>query len=222
MLINKMSKEKLVAGAALPKSLAEKGSLISYKKGEFIARKDEEVEYAWLIISGTIDVLREYDSGEMFIYAHLRKGRYISDLEILSRKMVFSCTLVVSEAAEAMRFNASDFIKALDSCHEFLMEVVCLFAESFYEDSYRKGEGTYGSGEHKVVVYLARYFSYKDDGIKPIEVKTTHKGIASEIGTSEKTVNRAVKSLERKGLIDIVKGRITIRQSQKQLLEELI
>lgn len=204
---------------ALPSRLLQRASMITLKRNYILIRKGEKTKYAYLVLSGNLMVLNEFEDGNYFSFANLGAGKFISDLEVLSGNMVNAVTLLSTEPTKCLKCPIEDFIWCLDNDLAFLKRVVGGFARSMFHTSSERGENVYRKGANRLIVYIANYCPAVEISA-PVIIKKTRRDIASSIGVCEKTINRAVKDLIQLGYIKIYKGKITINPDQLERMLE--
>ena len=205
---------------SLPQYLMEHSTVVQIMHNEVLIRKNESTRFAYLVLSGNLMVLNEFADGNYYSFANLTPGHFVSDLEILSGKMVNAVTLIATETTSCLRFTADDFTECLHSNVEFLWMIARGLANGMYATSSERGDIVYKRGISKLVVYISKYCFSQKSTTNSIKVKKTRQEIASEIGTCEKTINRAVAELHQLGFIDIIKGKIVVKPIQQELILE--
>ena len=209
--------------ATLPEYLQQRTVPVWFKNGQIVIKKDEDTQFAYLLLAGDLIVLNEFRSGNYYSFAHIWPGRYISDLEVLSGKMINAVTLMAIEDSFALQFKLDDFIYCMDTDLNFFRAIVRGMAAAMFDTSSERGQNLYSLGINKLVRYLVRYCNhYQQSKESPVVVKLTRQAIASEIGINEKTVNRGIMILKNDGFIDVVKGKVQISPQQQQILIQRI
>lgn len=204
----------------LPEILRNSAEPVWFKKNQTVICKGERTTHAYLMVVGDLNVQTEYEDGSYYSFAHILPGRYISDLEVLSGRMINAVTLVAVEDSMALRFPLNDFMQCLESDLNFLRVIVYGLADAMFDTSYQRGQNLYTHSKMKLSRYLLRYVqSHMPDSGGCITVKSTRQAIAAEIGMNIKTINRAVKRLRESGLVSIYKGKIRLCPEQITALE---
>ena len=212
-----MEQDELISRclSTLPERLRKSAEPVCFKKNQIVIRKSEPTTCAYLMVLGDLTVQTEYEDGNYYTFAHIIPGRYVSDLEILSGRLVNAVTLVAAEDSMALRFPLDVFRECLDSDIDFFRYIAFGLADSMYDTSSHRGHNLYTYSSNKVAHYLQKYIdTHKPETDGTYIIRSTRQAIAAEIGVNIKTVNRAVKRLLDKGMLDIVRGKIYISPKQ--------
>ena len=193
---------------SLPDTLRARKT-IHFKKDKVIFCKGESTTHAYLIVSGEVLVQNPHANGNIYLISLLGAGSFLSDLEILSNRLINSTTLIAGSDCTLLQFSVKNFNKALLSESKFLLLVSRLMAQKMYTESFRVGDSFYKKGLDKFNLYLIDLYNNRPEAGELVIAKT-RQTIASEIGLSVKTVNRCVKTLRESGLIHICHGKIRV------------
>jgi len=206
----------------IPDILLEKAVPITFKKNSIVISKGEKTEYAYFIVSGKLYVQAEFLDGSVYQFSQLQEGSIISDLEVLSGEFINAATLIASEDSLTLRIPIKLFVTELENNHGFLQYVATVMAKKMYRSSYERGNNLFKFGLDRVATYLIK--NYEKDNIKGnyAKITKTREVMASEIGISIRTVNRAVQKLKQESYVSIRYGKIVISEEQYKKLLQLI
>lgn len=205
--------------AHLPDYLRQRAVPTWYHKNQVVAFKDEEARYAYLVLLGEIVVQADYESGNYYAYAHIGPGRYISDLEVLSERMVFANTMTATEDTFTLRFEIEDFMYCLEEDILFLRSIIRGLAKAMFETSHARGKNHYRSSVYKLISLLLQYCQSLPQNAKgDIVIPYTRGQMASETGVNIKTVNRGVAALRGQELVSIQRGKVRVSAEQRREL----
>lgn len=206
---------------ALPAELQQRAVPVWYKSNHEIIHKGEKTEYVYLMLLGDTVVLNELENGNYYSFAHIRAGRYICDLELLSGRLFAAATVLSVTDCFLLRFELSDFMHCLESDIEFLRTFARGFANAIFATSDERGHNHYRLGIDKMVRYLVKYYgTYSVIGSSDVVVNVTRQNIASEIGINVKTVNRSISNLKAGNMVHMSGRKLCISQAEFELLTE--
>lgn len=196
----------------IPHYLQKRGVPLWFKRGQTIMEKDEPTRYVYLLLLGDAVLFNEFEDGSYYSFAHLRTGRYLGDLEVLSGKEINVASVVAWQDSFALRFTIEDFKKCLDEDIVFLRSVAQVMAIGMYGSSYERGRNHYRHGTDKLIRFLIKYYEFYsvENDCPEVTVRRTRPEIASEIGVNIKTVDRSVKALRESGVIQMNHGKIRL------------
>lgn len=198
----------------ISKRLYEKAMPVHVKKGGILIQKGERAQYAYYVVSGVMYVRSEFLDGSIYRFSVLKKGSVVSDIEVLSGTFINAATLVVAEDVYALKMPIKLFAEELKTNIDFLYYVSSQMASKMHSSSCERGQNLFKQGIQKVVIYLISSYERDEDENQIVRVRKTRPVIASEIGISVETLNRAVRLLKKQNQITIEKGKITINEKQ--------
>jgi len=187
-----------------------------FPKGETIFHEGDSCAGVPFVTKGCIRVSKFGKNGkEMSVYRVNAGETCILTVSSILSNEPYPLTATVEKDAEAIILPYQDF--------KLLMEVNPHFQEYIYKTISLRflevikiiDEVIFQSIDERLVKHLLRYT--KNDGDL---IETTHDKIATEIGTVREVVSRLLKEMERKGWIQLSRGKVTVVERSK--LEELM
>lgn len=189
----------------LQQVIADQGRIHRFHEGEVIMDYGKYVRMLPLILSGTIKISRLADDGsELFLY-YLSRGE--------SCTMTFSCCM--SDKKSEIRAVAEEDTVILGLPQQYL-DVWMMRYKSWknfvmmaYDQRMRElintiDQVTFQQLDQRLLEYLRRRASLRDDGV----ILTTHQAIAEDLNVSREAVSRLLKTLEKRGGIELGRNRI--------------
>ncbi len=195
--------------------------------GELLVCKDDFFKNLFIILDGTCDVINQLDNGADIITLKLSCGDVIGVSESVTGNArnfasVKSCTrLTVAELDNGM------FNHLLDTCPSFTRFVLKnLVARLHYTADFAANCQTSASDINLAKYLMDRYMversTYPQSYTGTVAIRETHEMIANFLGISTRTLERHIRALRADGLIDTVKGKISISPAQYQNLQQLV
>lgn len=183
-----------------------------------IANKDDKVTSVYLLYSGSMRIINEFDNGYNYSYADIGFMDIVGDIEVLSGKFKFAAT--VKSVTECIMINISvkDFMYVFEKNHAFSKEIAKMLARKMYPSSYGQGNFVYHSVEYNLTLLIIELVE-KDvmaNGCGKVVLKRTD--ISERLATTVRSVNRSLKKLRESESISIVKGKITVNTEQYNIL----
>ncbi|GAB6168114.1 hypothetical protein JCM1393_05740 [Clostridium carnis] len=180
-----------------------------YKMGESIFNTRESCLGFSFILSGTIRVYRIGDYGKELSLYRLKKGDNCFN--------TIQCILTESEGSffADVEENTKVAILPMDLFKKYILNNPS-FLKYLFKNLYKKFENvvdgiekiTFDSIESRLINYLKTKIT-DSNGAKIIY--TTHEKIAADIGSSREVVSRSLKSLEKKEILELGRGKIKIK-----------
>ncbi len=203
-------------------SLFRQGTVLTYKKGEYIIRPGEAPEYVYLIESGLVKAYNISKYGEENLLI-IRKSQEIFPLIWAVTGQGRSIIYQTVAPTVVYRIRRNTFTDFLAKNTEALYPFIDLVIKQYKFHSERILNLEYRTVRERLASFLLTMgtrFGREEGDIVIIDVPLRQQDIASSINASRETTSREVGVLERKGLIDSSQGFIKILN--KQALQKLL
>jgi len=173
------------------------------------------------------------ESGQVRIYVHGEEGQEVSvviygpgdlfgEMSLLDQKPR-SATAAVMEDSVLLAMSADDFYRHLRQSHQLALNLMLALSTRLRQANEAvESLATLDVNRRlikKLLQLAERQGTPTEQGIR-LRGRLTQEGLASFISTSRESVNRALRALARKGLIDVRHGRIVLLKPHE--LERLI
>jgi CRP/FNR family transcriptional regulator, cyclic AMP receptor protein len=180
-----------------------------FGRGEVVFHEDDPADSLHLVVSGRFAAQIRTPLGDTTLLAIYGPGDAFGELSLVSPPGNRSATVAALEAAETRSVFRDDF-EALRKRHPAVDRVlVALLAERLREMNERLLEAHYVDAETRVRRHLHELAGvYERDGASVIPL--TQEEIAEIAGTSRATVNRVLREEERRGVIELKRGRTIV------------
>ena len=189
----------------------------TFRRGEVVFHRDDLAESLHLIVKGHFAVRITTSVGDTVLLDVLAAGEAFGELALLLPGSRRSATVESLEQGETLSVYRDDFA-LLQARHPGVKDVLLtLLAEQLKRASDRIVEAHYVDAETRVrrrLCTVARRFTPESGG--PRTVPLTQEELAGMAGTSRATVNRVLRDEERRGTVELRRGRTVVRD-----LEEL-
>lgn len=184
----------------------------TFRKGEVVFHRDDLAEALHLIVRGRFAVRITTPLGDTVLLDVLGPGEAFGELALLLPGARRTATVEALDEAETRSVHRDDFA-LLQTRHPGVNDVLLrLLAEQLRRLSDRVVEAHYVDAETRVlrrVCELARRFGATGEG--PATVPLTQDEIAGMVGASRATVNRVLREEERRGVVELRRGRTVVR-----------
>lgn len=197
-------------------------SKVNYPKNKIIFIEDEEGNELYMILKGSVKVVRISESGEEIILAVLKKGDFFGEMSLLDGKPR-SATVISDEDSILILFNKNNFEKVIEKYPRIALKLLKELTSRL-----RKADDLIGnlaflnvSGRIAgILLQLAEELGQKTEEGVIIKSRPTHQAIANMVGASRETVTRVLKRIEEKQYINMSGKDITIfdKENIKNLL----
>ena len=143
-------------------------------------------------------------------HAIYKEGNYLGELEIFDQ-MEYCCSAIALTDGRLLRISRSDFLRWIEidrNIQNVLMRNIC---SKFYTLSVKAAEDSFYSLKYRLCEFLlqcARQHDYMDSEQRLMINKAA---LSSYLAVTNRSVNRVVRELKDKGLVEIENGYISIK-----------
>lgn len=181
----------------------------TYRRGEVVFHRHDPADAVHLITKGRFDVRVTTSHGDEVALAIRGPGETFGELAVVTEEER-SATVTALEPGETLVVRGAE-LRRLAKRHATLDEVlVRLLAERVAFLSERLVEAYTVDAETRVarrVLELGRVYG----GTPPIVIPLIQDDLAALAGTSRATVNRVLRDAERRGLVELGRGRTVLK-----------
>ena len=184
----------------------------TYRRGEVVFHRYDPADAVHLVTKGRFDVRVATQHGDEVALAIRGPGETFGELAVVT-EAERSATVTALEPAETLVVRSSE-LRRLAQRHPSLDEILVRFlAERVAFLSDRLVEAYTVDAETRVarrVLELGRVYG----STPPITIPLIQDDLAALAGTSRATVNRVLREAERRGLVELGRGRTVLRDPE--------
>jgi CRP/FNR family transcriptional regulator, cyclic AMP receptor protein len=183
------------------------------RKGDALFREGEEGNCLYMIIAGKIKIVRQSRDGDEMILAMLSAGDFCGEMALLDG-MPRSADAVAVEETHLYGLNRKDFLDYVMSNETAVKAILSALtkrlrkADDFLEDIFFLNVAARLA---KKLIELAMSNGFREAENGPVKLSLTQKDLASMIGTTRESVNKELRALREKNLIDLSSRTILLR-----------
>ena len=183
-----------------------------FTRGEIVFHEHDPADTLHLIVKGHFVVRTQTALGDRAILAVLGPGDMFGELSLIGgddpRR---SATVAAVEAGETHSIHRIDF-DGLRRKHPETAEVlIAILSGQVRRLSRHLLEALYVPADKRVLRRLGEIAALYDDGVVPL----TQEDLAGLAGTSRATVNRVLREEERRGTVELGRGRTIVRDAEE-------
>ena len=186
----------------------------TFSRGEVVFHEHDPADSLHLIARGRFAIRTSTPLGDTALLAIRGPGEAFGELALVSgSEAVRSATVESLDASETHAVYRREF-DALRREHPRVGEVlVALLADAVRRTNGLLLDAYYATAETRVLRRLAELAAAAPDG----DVRLTQDALASLAGTSRATVNRVLRDAQRKGTIELRRGRMLVTEPEALL-----
>lgn len=183
------------------------------RKGDALFREGEEGNSLYMIIAGKIKIVRQSRDGDEMILAVLSAGDFCGEMALLDG-MSRSADAVAVEETHLYGLNRKDFLDYVmnnGTAVKAVLSALCKRlrkADDFLEDIFFLNVAARLA---KKLIELAMNNGIREGENKPVKLSVTQKDLAGMIGTTRESVNKELRALREKNLIELSSKTVLIR-----------
>ena len=175
--------------------------------GTFVFRENEGCGRIGFIVSGSIRVFKEHDSGKSITLYRIGPG----DTCILSMSCALSnpihqASAIVEEDATVLTISTEDFRSLMDSSNEARDYVFSMFATRLTDVMILIEEIVFRRMDERLAGILIDHAARHHT----LTINATHEKLAEEAGTAREVVTRILRDFAARGWVELQRGSITI------------
>jgi CRP-like cAMP-binding protein len=171
----------------------------------------------YVVESGWVRIYVHAADGQEVSVMRCGRGDYFGEMALLDGRPR-SATATAMEDTVLLLLSANDFYRHLHHSHQLALNLMLALSTRLREANQAVQSLASLDVNRRVILkllYLAgRQGTPAEGGIR-IRGRLTQQMLASLIGASRESTNRALRALERKGLIDVRHGRITLLKPEE-------
>lgn len=181
----------------------------SFEKGEVLFRQGDTPRYYFQILSGAIKMNNFNDEGKEFVQGLFAKGDSFGEPPLFIEES-YPANAVAITSSGVFLLPKERFMELLKANPDIHLHVTTNLAKRLYFKSIMASEISSQEPEHRVLKVID-YFKTKVNHVSENDsymVEITRQQIADLTGLRVETVIRSIKSLEKKGELNIVNRKV--------------
>jgi CRP/FNR family transcriptional regulator, cyclic AMP receptor protein len=183
----------------------------TFSRNEVVVHRGDPADSLHLIVSGRFGVRITTPLGDTALIAVRGRGDAFGELALVSPEAKRAATVFALELGETRSVYRDDFVRLRREHPGVNAVLVHLLAEEVRRLSERLTEAYYVDADTRVrrrLVELARSY----EGTEPATVPLTQEALAEMAGTSRATVNRVLREEQKRGALELARGRTVVRE----------
>lgn len=195
---------------AVWKEAVAEAMLMTVPAGEAVFREGDLCSNFLLVLDGAVRVQKLSENGREIVLYRVEEGQscILTTACMLGGKAYDAEAFTETEVhAVALPFNA--FQKALHGSRGFREFVFGAYSDRVTELLMLIDSISFGRIDQRLAAHLLDHADDND------ELKVTHQELARDLGTAREVVSRMLKDFERRGLVRLGRGRISLQDHER-------
>ena len=187
----------------------------SYPKGSVIVFEDDPGDALYLVAAGQVKVVIIAEDGREVILSVLGEGSFFGEMAVIDDEPR-SAHVIAMEDSGLLVLRREDFYARLRSSPEVAIALLREISRRLRRADEKIGSLVLLDVNGRVAHLLLRMAD--DEGGDRITRKLPHHTIAQMIGSSRETVSRTMRNLVERGIIQVTRKEITLRDRRSLML----
>jgi len=209
-LFSELSRAQLeqIASVAIPRS---------YPKGVRVFHEGDESDACYIVRSGDLRITREHSDGRAIALATMGPGDIFGELAMLDRK-ARSASVEALTDTELLALPATDFRRLLRENNEITVKLVIALTRKVRDANERISRQSFQTVPSRVAGVLNQLLA--EEAVTPlvkdgVTIRLRQSDLAQMAGTSRESVSRFLATLERAGVVQVGRGRVTVIEPER-------
>jgi len=203
----------------MPDSIIDKWEVKEYQAGEIICHQGEISDYFYYVLDGYLSIYLMAENGSKYVQSIYKRANYFGELEIFNQQP-YVCTVETISSSKIIRLQRKYFMQWLREDHDYLLYLTRTLCDSFYKLSQKAGEDMLYSLRYRICNYLVYKVEAAQKSSGSVELKLDKKQLSDQLAVTKRSINRVLKKLSQKGILEFSSQSIIIRDLKALKQEE--
>ncbi len=205
----------------VPNIVAEEIRYFELQKDEKIISAGKQSEYVYMVLSGDVKGVDYNQTGDGYSFMDFTDMYIIGDFEVITNTPEYSNTIYAAKNCKLLRIPAAHYLNWIKKDENALFLRLSNALSIMMSERRQDRLFLYKSCKQKVVSYFVRYYKkHKSVMGENVTIGITQAELAQKVGSSLRSVQRAVLSLKNEELITIQNRKMSISYQQYLMLVE--
>jgi CRP/FNR family transcriptional regulator, cyclic AMP receptor protein len=188
----------------------------SYPSGVRVFHEGDHSDACYLIRSGDLRVTREHSDGRAIALATLGPGDIFGELAMLDGE-ARSASVETLTDSELLALPAADVRRLLADHPEISVKLIAALTRRLRETNERVARQSFQTVPSRVAGVLNQLIAEEttSESHQGVTVRMTQADLAQLAGTSRESVSRFLATLERAGVVQVGRGRVTVLEPRR-------
>ena len=189
----------------------------SFDRGEVIFREGDPGDTCYVVRSGSVSIRREHMDGRTLALAELRPGAIFGELSMFGRE-TRSATAEALEPTALVAILSGDFQRVIRSSPDIALTMLEALADRVRRANERLLQQSFQTVAGRVAsALLTQVIARQAEGApeRRVLIRSTQAEIAQLAGTSRESASRFLATLEREGVVELGRGKVTVNEPGK-------
>lgn len=189
-------------------------------ENRFLFEQGAPLTDIYLLISGSIKLLRLAPSGDEKVFEIIRPGQTFAEAVLFSGGARYPVSAVAVLPSVVVGIHAASFLKLLNSSNTLCLNLMAKLSQRLHWMVNEVDRLTLHNATFRLVCYLLSHISEDENDRRDVHLSVPKHVIASRLSITPETLSRSLKELSKQGLINLDGSQIDLVDIEK--LRQLI
>lgn len=189
-----------------PYEILKTMKLRKYEESRFILEQGEVYDTLYIVVDGYADIIVESSQGKKYYLSTYGKGRVIGEMEMCDH-LPYMSRVEAKGALAVLEISRDNYLKWLELDRNFSSYVLRTLCKWSYNSMTRMGNNTLYSLKQRICEFLIE--NTNDRGTSSMALSADL--LSERMAVTTRSVNRVLKELKDRGLLEIKKSNIIIK-----------
>jgi len=192
--------------------LAEIAEEFTYDNGEYIFYEGDPPDWLCIVKEGNVKAIKQLEDGKEIILHMFKSGDIFGELAVFDRRPYPASALSMGQS-RILKLHYTHCLDILENMPEVAMKIIRSMGGKQREFVERLEASMTARVEKRIANTLIKLAKMENrEGGKAVTLHLTRKDIANMVGATIETTIRIMSRFQKEGIIESVKGGITIRR----------
>lgn len=178
-----------------------------HEKGQRIFSESSDATYYYQIVTGEVSIVSINDEGIEFIQGKFLDGQCFGLAAVLLGEP-FPASAIATSDTVVIQLHRESFLNILKHSSNLVLDVCMLLSKKLYKNALI-GKGIAIDGPEKRILTLLKVLKKENENPDAkFKLPFSRQEVAGMIGLRVETVIRAIKKLEQRGYLEIIRGKV--------------
>lgn len=182
--------------------------IVNYDKGEIVAIEDNICEYVGIVISGSVEIQKIYESGRSLTIQRLLECSIFGEAIVFSSRNTYPVTIIASAESEIMFIENRSIIELCSSDKNFLENFMELLSEKVIMLNNKVKTISLCSIRQKIANFILEQVNMQKR--EKIKLSVNKKELAEYLGVQRPSLSRELINMQDDGIIESSKNEIRV------------
>jgi len=187
----------------------------AFAAGHVVFREGDESDTCYVVRSGHARAVRQHTDGRTLTLARFGSGEIFGELAMFDDERR-SATVEAVDEVEALAILGPDMRRLMGEHPDIAVKLVVALGRRLRDANARLARQSFSTVQSRVATVVAElvHRARHEGASDPVEITTTQTELAQLAGSSRESASRFLAVLERAGVVDQGRGRITVHDTR--------